>query len=68
MKTTKIRIEGMTCLNCVAHVEKSLEAVPGVKEASVTLDEGAVVQHENVEENKLLSAIQSAGDYRGTIE
>jgi len=31
LMTTRIRIDGMTCLNCVTHVEKSLEGVPEEK-------------------------------------
>jgi copper chaperone CopZ len=67
MKTTRIRIKGMTCLNCVTHVQKALEAVPGVQEAEVTLDEGARVSHADVDEQSLLRAIQAAGDYHGEI-
>jgi P-type Cu+ transporter len=42
MKTTaalslKLPIEGMTCASCVARVERALQAVPGVIEASVNL-------------------------------
>lgn len=37
MKTTdRFSVKGMTCENCVRHVEKALQAVPGV--ASVTVD------------------------------
>ncbi len=34
-------VEGMTCASCVARVEKSLAAVPGVKEPSVNPATGA---------------------------
>lgn len=67
MKTTRIKINGMTCLNCVTHVQKALEAVPGVNEVSVLQDEGAVVQHENANPDQLLRAIQAAGDYEASI-
>lgn len=66
MKTTKIKIDGMTCANCVVHVEKALEAVPAVKEASVVVGE-ATVQHENASNEQLLRAIRAAGDYKGEI-
>ena len=36
-KTVTLIIEGMTCANCVAHVERGLRAVPGVLSANVSL-------------------------------
>lgn len=36
MMTKKIFINGMTCANCVSHVEKALQSLTGVK--SVTID------------------------------
>ncbi len=33
----ELRIGGMTCASCVAHVEKALRQVPGVREATVNL-------------------------------
>ena len=35
--TFGLRIGGMSCASCVAHVEKAILAVPGVAEASVNL-------------------------------
>lgn len=35
MDTKVYRVEGMTCCNCVKHVEKALKAVPGVGEVVV---------------------------------
>lgn len=67
MTTTKVNIRGMTCLNCVTHVQKSLEAIPGVKDVRVALGEGATIEHESVPEDKFLRAIRAAGDYEGQI-
>jgi copper chaperone CopZ len=67
MNTTTLRITGMTCTNCVTHVQKTLEAVPGVVDVRVALNEDATVQHEGVPEDQLLRAIQAAGDYRGEV-
>jgi copper chaperone CopZ len=67
METTNIKIAGMTCANCAAHVEKAITAVPGVKDVRVALNEDAVVKHEGVAEEQLLQAVQGAGDYRGEI-
>ncbi|MGB9626619.1 MAG: heavy-metal-associated domain-containing protein, partial [Phycisphaerae bacterium] len=39
-----LRVSGMTCGSCVAHVEKALRAVEGVRDAAVNLaTETAVV-------------------------
>jgi Cu+-exporting ATPase len=35
--TTELGVDGMTCASCVAHVERSLTAVPGVIAATVNL-------------------------------
>jgi copper chaperone CopZ len=61
-----MEIEGMTCLNCVTHVQKALEAVPTVKDAKVVEGE-ATVEHENASDEQLLRAVRAAGDYTGKI-
>jgi copper chaperone len=40
METIDIRIEGMSCGGCTASVTRVLEAVAGVKSATVTLNPG----------------------------
>jgi Cu+-exporting ATPase len=46
MKTSRIRIEGMTCRGCTARVSRILTATPGVSEVSVDLASGvAIVRH-----------------------
>ena len=67
MAETKLKIEGMTCLNCVTHVQKSLEAVQGVKSATVTLDEGATVVHEGVNNDELVRAVEARGGYKASV-
>jgi copper chaperone CopZ len=67
MKMTKVSIEGMTCLNCADHVQKALAAVPKVKEVTVTLDEGAALEHEGADEGAMRRAGRAAGDYAGTM-
>lgn len=67
MITNRIKVEGMKCAGCVAHVEKALKQVPGVLEATVTLNEGAIVRHENVPLKTLLAAIARAGAYAGHV-
>jgi Cu+-exporting ATPase len=37
VSTTTLRVGGMSCASCVAHVERALMALPGVREAVVNL-------------------------------
>lgn len=67
MATTRLKIEGMTCLNCVTHVQKALEAVPGVKDVTVTQGEGATVEHSDANETELLRAVAAAGGYKAEV-
>jgi copper ion binding protein len=62
MKTT-IKVEGMTCDHCTAHVKEALEEISGVKSAKVNLkDKSALVDHgENVTLDSLKGAITEAG-------
>ena len=41
METITMSVQGMSCGGCVASVTRVLKAVPGVAEASVTLQPGA---------------------------
>ncbi|HEY0858737.1 MAG TPA: copper ion binding protein, partial [Albitalea sp.] len=56
-------VEGMTCASCVARVERSLAAVPGVSEATVNLaTEAATVRADpSVGLEALRAAVQKAG-------
>ena len=57
-----LTIEGMSCQHCVASVKKSLEAVNGVTEADVDLDNGvANIVGENLSEQSLVQAVIDAG-------
>jgi copper chaperone CopZ len=58
-----LEIEGMTCASCVARVERSLAAVPGVSEASVNLAtrRARVEAGPQVETESLVEAVASAG-------
>lgn len=67
MATTRMKIEGMTCLNCVTHVEKSLRAVPGVSDVTVRQDEGAIVEHDGSSEQELIRAVQAQGGYKAEV-
>ena len=64
---TKLKISGMTCLNCVTHVQKALEAVPGVSDVTVMQGEGATVEHDGADTRELVVAVRAAGDYRAEV-
>ncbi len=59
MKKT-VTIEGMMCAHCVAHVEKALTALPGVK-ATVDLTSGTAVVEGDVTDEAIRAAITEAG-------
>lgn len=60
MKKT-IKINGMMCNHCVAHVEKQLNSIDGV-EAEVSLENGAVVTlSKDVSDDVLTEAVKEAG-------
>lgn len=59
---TDLKVEGMTCQNCVRHAREALEAVPGVSSAEVDLDSGtAVVQHEGADLEAMIAALDEEG-------
>lgn len=53
---TTIKIEGMMCQHCVAHVDKALRAVEGVNDVSVSLENKCAV----VEGTAALDALEKA--------
>ncbi|HWB59265.1 MAG TPA: cation transporter [Chthoniobacteraceae bacterium] len=62
MQTTHLKITGMSCDACVSHAKKALEAVPGVRSASVNLaGQEATVQHDGADIAKLLAAVAEEG-------
>jgi copper chaperone CopZ len=67
MQTTKLKIKGMACANCVARVKKALEAVPGVRSALVRLGQDASVEHNGVSPAELRRAVADAGDYSAEV-
>ena len=59
-----IGIEGMTCASCVSRVEKALESISGVKNASVNLaTENAVIRHVpgQLDNEAFRKAVEQAG-------
>ena len=63
--TKTIKIEGMMCGHCEAHVKKALEAIDGVKEAQASHEEGtAVVMLEKDVADDVLSKAVEEQDYK----
>jgi copper ion binding protein len=62
MKTT-IKIEGMSCDHCVAHVTEALKEISGVSFVTVSLkDKNAVVEHaDSVGLESMKAAVVEAG-------
>jgi Cu+-exporting ATPase len=61
--TTQLQVTGMTCASCVRRVEKALQAVPGVTQASVNLatEKASVQAQPSVDAAALTAAVRKAG-------
>ncbi|QSR88690.1 heavy metal translocating P-type ATPase [Methylacidiphilum caldifontis] len=59
----KLRIEGMTCNNCVRHVRNALSRVPRVISAHVDLEksQAVVTAEEGCQPSQLIGAVEEAG-------
>jgi copper chaperone CopZ len=66
--TTVLKVEGMTCQNCVRHAREALSGVAGVTAVEISLDAGEAEVRWNAEENipPLLAALKTAG-YPGSV-
>ena len=64
-----LKVEGMSCMHCVAHVKEALEKVEGVREADVKLEEkrAEVNMDKEVSDEALVKAVEGAG-YSAKIE
>lgn len=69
MSKQEYLIEGMTCASCVAHVEKSIKEIPGVKSVNVNLmtEKASVEFEETVLDDEVISAVE-AGGYHASLE
>ena len=64
MKTTNLKITGMTCASCVLHIENDLKKLDGVKDAVVNLPlkRGSVTYDENkIDIKNIIAAVKKAG-------
>lgn len=59
---TLLRSRELTCPSCIAKIEKALGGVEGVEKAKVHFNTGRIeVEHDGVDEDKLVTAIRNAG-------
>jgi copper chaperone len=65
--TKTLHVEGMSCNNCVRHVEEALKEVSGVKSAKADLkSKSAVIElTQDIDDKALIEAVEEAG-YRVT--
>jgi copper chaperone len=68
MKTTRLRVTGMTCGHCVQAVERALRDQGGVRAARVELESGlAEVEYEgDLPAEQLIGAVEGEG-YTATV-
>ena len=67
--TRTIEVNGMMCAHCVAHVKKALEAVDGVAQANVSLEDkkAVVTLSKEVANGELKKAVADAGYGAGAV-
>lgn len=70
-KEMKIRVEGMMCEHCEAHVRKALEAIDGIESATASHKDKLVTLKttKEIEESAIRKAVEDAGyQYAGIVE
>ncbi len=58
---TVISVTGMSCGHCVAAVTRTLERIPGVEKAAVSLEQSEAVVTGSADPGVLLEAIREEG-------
>ena len=63
MRNVELKVEGMHCEHCVANTKKALEAVPGVRNVEVSLEEGKATLEAGMTatDEKLVAAVDALG-------
>lgn len=67
----KIKVNGMMCAHCEAHVKKALEAIDGIESATASHEENLVTitNSGDVDEASIKAAVEEAGyEYAGVLE
>ncbi len=70
-KNMKVKVNGMMCAHCEAHVKKALEAIAGIETAVASHEENQVTitKSGDVSEALIKAAVEEAGyEYAGIIE
>ncbi len=57
----KLKIDGMSCMHCVARVKKALDGVDGVTSAEVSLENGEATVDGKFDVDKAIAAVTDAG-------
>lgn len=69
-KEMKIKVNGMSCGHCEAHVKKALEAIDGIESAVASHDEclATITTSKDVDEAAIKAAVEGAGyEYAGIL-
>ncbi len=70
-KEMKIKVNGMMCEHCEAHVKKALEALDGIESAAASHEENmvSITKSGDVDEAAIKAAVEEAGyEYAGVAE
>ncbi len=67
---TKVMIDGMSCGNCVAHIEKALSELDGADSVTVNLAEkmAEIESAERLDKKLIVAAVEEAGYTVTSIE
>ena len=59
----ELKVKGMMCMHCVAHVKEALSKVEGVKDVDISLEKGlaTVTLEKDIDKETLISAVKEAG-------
>ena len=65
MDTITLKVDGMTCGNCVNHVTEEVSEVEGVANVTVTLEDGSMLVEsaERIPFDAIIEAVREAGSY-----
>lgn len=57
----KIKIEGMSCQHCIAHVTEALKNIPGLSDIKVSLEEKCATVSGSADPAAIKAAIEEEG-------
>ena len=68
MERALLTIEGMTCANCVKHVERALGSIDGVTVQKADIGSAEVAYDESRVERKTLTKVLEAAGYKARVD